>query len=107
MDGSDEEVSDVVRVDFFRARPMATSVDQIRPGRLFGSKAVGKHHSGPEIPPSTHLHPLRAWNVNTTEMSLMMLQFVRGKALVYVAVMSCIALWITLVPFVSTIIVNR
>lgn len=31
-----------------------------------------------------------------------MLQFVRGKALVYVAVMSCIALWITLVPFVST-----
>lgn len=45
MEGDDEDVAkvDMVRADFFcfvRARPMATSLDQIR--RLFVSKGIGK-----------------------------------------------------------------
>jgi hypothetical protein len=49
-DGDDEVVAEAatVRADVFcfvLARTMATSLDQVR--RLFVSKAVGKHHSGP------------------------------------------------------------
>ena len=52
MDGDDEVVGEVatVRADFFcfvLARTMATPLDHWQIRRLFVSKAVGKHHSGP------------------------------------------------------------